>query len=695
MTDSDIWKRFDTYYDEAYYAWSPYYPLANRDLRFYLGDQWDPKEKKQLYQEGRNAFVFNRARRNIDLIEGYQRKHRLSSIVSPIENANALTADQLSAALLYSLQACDAYETMSDCFGGALRTGWNLASVWMDYREDPVNGDIKLQREPYNGFITDPYFSKLDFSDCQYILRRKYMSLQQAESLLPGFEKDLRSLYKMGWSRDDKFNWLPYQVQPNGEDLLAYNEFWEQKWKNVPMLVDMETGEFTEFDAKDDMIKELMRIYPQLKIVKKPKRYVEKHIIVNETYLKTEENPYGLDEYPFVPFVAIFQPESDDWGLKVQSLMRCMIDPQREANRRRSQMIDILDSQINSGWIADENSVINPHSLFQSSQGRVIWRNQDAKPGSIEKIPPAQIPPSMFELQGVFDRDMMDIVGVNDASFGQTENQQESGILMMLRQGASIVNLQNVFDAMRLSQKHVSRKFLKLIQTWTPEKIKKIINQEPTEEFYSKEFAKYDITVKEGLLTDTQAQLYFRQLVELKQLGAPVTAEMLAEAAPIQGKSKYVQQISQIEQQQNAVAERQMQLQNEEIISKRQEREAKAISDISLSKERFTRAVANMGLEDERASQSIQDRSDAALARAKAMKELQGMDADNLVKYFNLIKLMEESNKIQERDLKTDNVQISARGEQEAQRPAVPSLEEIQEGFINTKQPAEVTNERL
>ena len=98
--------------------------------------------------------------------------------------------------------------------------------------------------------------------------------------------------------------------------------------------------------------------------------------------------------------------------------MRCQIDPQKEANRRRSQMVDILDSQINSGYIADEDFVINPRSLFQTSQGKVIWRRKDTKPGAIEKIQPAQIPASNFQLQETFDRDMQEILGINDAAFG-------------------------------------------------------------------------------------------------------------------------------------------------------------------------------------------------------------------------------------------------------------------------------------
>ena len=668
-SELDIIREFDTYYNEAYYAWDPFFPEAERDLRFYLGDQWDEREKRQLFQEGRSTFVFNRVRRNINMVTGYQRKHRLSSVVAPVEDSDQKTADQLSQLLLYAMQYADGYQCISDCFAGALKTGWNLMSVWMDYRDDPVNGDIKFAREPYNGFILDPYLTKTDLSDCGYILRRKYLNVDHVASLLPGQEKEVYALYRVGWERDDKFTWLPYQRQPNGQELMAYNEMYMQKWKNVPMLVDMETGETTEFEMDDAILKQFMEQYPQLKVVQKPKRYIEMHVIVNDHVMRSEINPYELDEYPFVPYTAIFEPESDQWGLKVQSLTRCMVDPQREANRRRSQMIDVLDSQINSGWIANENSVINPRSLFQSSQGKVIWRREDAPPGALEKIPPAQIPPSMFQLQELFDRDMMEIAGINDAAFGQTENAGESGVMMMLRQGAAVVNLQELFDNLRNSQKAMSQKVLKMIQTWRPEKVRRIINEEPTEQFYNREFTKYDVTVQEGVLTDTQRQMYFRQLVDLRQLGAPVTGEMLAKAAPIQGKSEYIEELAQMEQQQAQQAQQQQEIQQAVLQTQSQAAQAKAISDIALSKERFTRAVANMGLEDERASAAVENRADAALARSKAIKELESLDDDRLVKYLQIVRLMEEMNRRREEQVKEDDVRISAEAAQPPQNP--------------------------
>jgi len=661
--DNAIVREYDEYYNDAYLAWNPFYPLADRDLRFYLGEQWDEQERQKLFEEGRNAYSFNLIRKNINLLTGYQRKHRLSSIVSPTESSDQEAADQLSQLLLYALNHGEGYKFISESFGGALKTGFNLLNIWMDYRDDPINGDIRFGREPYNGFIVDPYFTQLDFSDCSYVIKRKYLSPAQAASLLPGQEKDVYSLATQGWSRDDKFTWLPYQTQPNGQPFIAYNEFYKQGWEDVDVIVDNETGEFTEWEGDKDGLNLFLKNYPQLEVIKRPKKYVDCHIILNDHYVRTERNQYGLNEYPFVPFVGIFEPESEHWGLKVQSLTRCQIDPQREANRRRSQMIDILDSSINSGWMAKKSSVINPRSLFQTSQGKVIWKEEDTQPGDIEKIQPSQIPQGMFELQKQFDQDIMTIAGVNDAAFGMTENAQESGIMMMLRQGASIINLQDLFDNLRYAQKLISKKALKMIQTWKPEKVERIINQKPSQQFYNSDFIKYDISIQEGVLTDDQRQIYFRQLVELQQLGVPVTGEMLADAAPLQGKTEYNKQIKETEKKQAEQMQQQTQTQQQILNSQLELNKSNSIKNIAAAKEDFTRASANMGLLDERTSESIQNRSQASLDRAKTMKELEEMDDNRILRLMQIVQTMDAMNKVKEDQNKIEDVSIAAGSE--------------------------------
>jgi hypothetical protein len=663
LTGREIKANYDDCYDKAYYAWNGFLPYADRDLRFYLGDQWDEAEKRELFQEGRSTFVFNRIRPNINMVSGYQRKHRHSSVVVPVEASDQQTSDQLTKLLLYVFQYGDFYECISDCFKGALITGWNLMSLWMDYRTDPLNGDLMCGREPYNGFITDPYFSKLDLSDCAYLIRRKYISLAQGQSLLPEYKKELDILYNIGWERDDKFSWLPYQQQPNGQKMLAYNEYWEQGWEPQKFLYNVATGETFEYEGEDSDY--FLYADPNMTLIEKTMPFVKQHIIVNDEHLHTEKNPYGLNEYPFVPFFCVFQPESSDYILKIQSLVRTMVDPQRESNRRRSQMSDMFESQMNSGWIAEEDSVINPRSLFQTSQGKVVWKKRGAPPNALEKIQPGQIPPSMFQLNDLHDKDIMDVANISQELLGQADSEQDSGLKVMLRQGAALVGLQDIFDNLRYAQELVSRKALKMMQSWTPEKMKRIMNEEPTEQLKKKQTIKFDIAVQEGTLTNTQQQMFFQQLLVLKELGEPVPPGLLAKIAPLQGKTEYMQAMDEFNKQQQQAQSEAAKVEMEKLRVQNELFQSQSISNIANAKERFTRSVANLGLEDERAAKAVEDRADAVLRRAQAAKTLESMDDDRLIKLLELFTQLEEINRQKEADLKADDVAISANAEKQ------------------------------
>lgn len=663
LSGQEIRSKFDENYNQAWYCWSPLFPLADRDLRFFLGDQWAEDEKREMFQQGRSLFVNNFVRPNINMVTGYQKKHRHSSVVVPIEDKDQKTADQLTKLLLYSFQYGDAHECISECFSGALKTGWNLLSLWKDYREDPRDGDIKYAREPYSGWICDPYLTKKDLSDCAYIMRRKYLSLDQTISLLPSHKKDLKTLYNVGWERDDKFSWLPYQQQPNGQKMMAYNEHWEQGWEKKKFLYNAQTGMFTPYLGEESDY--FLYADPNVELVERDEPYVLQHIIVNDQYIHTEKNPYDLNEYPFVVHFCVFEPESSDYCLKVQSLIRAQIDPQRQANRTFSQITDIIESSINSGWIAEEDSCVNPRSLYKSGQGQVIWKKKGSQPGALERIQSAQVSPSIFDLRTIAEENVRKVVNISEELLGMADSEKDSGLKVMLRQGAALVGLQDLFDNVRYAQELVSRKTLKIIQGWSHQKLRRILNEEPTETLREKQTIKFDVAVQEGLLTDTQKQMYFRQLIDLKQLTdqpsqGPITANMLVKAAPLQGKSELSEQIEQNEKAAAEAAQKKAQVQQQLQNMQMQLFQSQSINNVAAAKERFTRAVANMGLEDERASQAVENRADAVLRRAQAAKELEAMDDDRLVKLLDVFAALEELNRQKEEAIKREDVQLSA-----------------------------------
>ncbi len=541
MSEKDTAKDFEEAYREALDHWSPYLAEAAQDLAQALGDQWSPADRAYLDSERRAALVFNKIHRVLKLVGGFQRKNRLSLRVDPVEDSDAATASQLSAVLLWQLSYSGGDNVLSDAFeNGALTTGANLVHLYMDYAEDPVFGDIKLARVPYNRFLLDPSFTRRNLEDCSYVLRREFRDENAVRAILPASARKRLAGIRPG-GPDGKY---PQGGAPYGSGLrrlFRVDEFWRRGSSEIRLLLDPKTGQASRFSGTDEDLAEILAAFPDLSIATAVCRDVTLDILVEGEPVYQGPEPSGLTDFPFVPVMGFFTPECPAPRYRLQGIVRCMRDPQAEVNRRRSKMIDILDSQLSSGWLAAENSVVNPDSLYGAGQGKVIWLRANRSAADVSRLPPPQFPQGLFEAMELLDRDIMEIPGANSELLGMPDasGAQVAGILSKLRQASGLTILQDLFDNYRLAQKLVGQKMIRMIQeNYGPEKIRRITGGTPSPEFYSKDFGKYDAVPVEGVLSDTERQVRFAQLVELKRMGAPISWEALIEASPLENKDR-------------------------------------------------------------------------------------------------------------------------------------------------------------
>jgi hypothetical protein len=655
----DIMSEYDTYYAEDYRAWGQVYPAMAQDLRFYLGDQWYGSEVDALREEGRQRFTINKTKAKIDWICGYEVQNRLSPIVLPVQGGSQETADQFTKGALYVFDSSHGYRQCSDSFGAGNKTGWTLLNAYLDYSSDPVNGDICFGRDPYSGFIMSAYFTKVDLSDCDHVIKRKYITPSVAAALLPEQEDEVMSLARDGWERDNKFTWMVFQRVPTGQRMMAYNEFYRQKYQPQKVILNKMTMNYVDWDGDRETMEYLQSLAADqghdLEVISRKKRFIEKHIILNNNYMRTEINPYGIDEYPFSFYSPVFEPESEEYTFKVQSLVRQLIDPARERNRRRSQLIDVVESQLNSGWIEEDGAVKNPKMLYQSGQGRRIVLNKGFKRDAIDRIQPAVIPASYFQEIDMTDKDEMEILGMNPTSFGNEDSKQVSALVELQRQKAGMMALENVFDYYSQFKANLTRKVIKMMQNWSKDKLTKILGEEPTEQFFEKDMTKYHVTVAEGIYTPTQRYMLFRQVAELKQLGEPVPPGELTKLSPLQGSSEHRQAVEEYAKQQEQQAQQLQQSEMAQAQSLQQSLDAKSISDLALSKERQARAISNLGLEDERVAKAVEDRENALLVRIKALEEMSKLQtahkADKDNRLMDMVRFAQEyENHIQQRE---------------------------------------------
>ena len=642
--DRGILSRMETFYAESITINQSFWGEADTDTRFESGDQslWNDLYGN-LPANRRRTFNFNRIRRVINMISGHQRRNRKSTIVIPIENADEMTADQLTKVINWVSRQEGILETISSSFEGSLITGMNLLQVWLDFRSDPVSGNIRVDNCSYNSFLIDPYFRKSDLSDCNAIWKRSYITKREALSLLPDKGDEIVGLVGKD-NQDGKFQFLPENYNFGFTNLLAYDEFYYRDYRTQRMLIDSQTGETTEWRGNDEeRLKLFLQSYPTVTVVDQEVPTVRLAIVLQGKVMYDGPNPLGIDQYPFVPVWAYYRPEMPYFPNRIQGVVRGLRDAQYLYNRRRVIELDILESQITSGWKYKENALVNPKDVFMSGQGKGIALKDEAQMSDAEQIMPPQIPPSMIQLSELLAQEVNQISGVNEELLGSAID-EKAGILSMLRQGAGLTTLQGLFDNLDRAQKQLGDIIIAIIQNnFTPGKVKKILNgEEPARQFNDKAFGKYGCAVEEGLNTTTQKQMQFAQLLQLREAGVPVPDDVLLEAATIQDKNKLVDAVKRNNEQKHQMEQMQAKITMEELQARTNLAYARADADRGLGAERYSRIEENKALAVERRAEAQKDADIGLLNLIKAIKELDDIDINQIHKLVSVSQMLKQ-----------------------------------------------------
>jgi len=639
---TDKVSEFNIFFNDAYRAMSPYYVQAQKDLLAYAGDNWTNAEKTQLIRQRRMVLELNKVRRIINLYSGYERENRTSTVIFPQEQNDQVTADQFSEVMLAVYNKAQSEYIFSEAFEHSLKTGLAIVGMYLDYTNDKVNGDLKFYWKPFNSIILDPYFTKRDLSDCDQAATRDLLGRNRVKALLPHVPAEIIDDLPTG-IRDNKFQYLGNYRQFNSQyiskHLLTYDQHWVRETIEEKFVVDQETGESELVTGTPEEVRELKQLLienPQFKMISAYKETVNLRIIVGGQLLYDGPDPTGLDTYPFLPVLAYHEPEIDSFELKIQGVVRSVRDAQRQYNRRHSQIIDIMESIINSGWVHKNGAVVDPEMLFQTGQGRNIVVNQDFDVnGDLREISPPQIPQGYLAYQDIMDRNIMEIPGGSDELLGlsSTGDVQVSGKLAEVRASNGLKGNRGLFDNFEYFQKLFGGLTMKGIQkNFTPGKVQRLINQEPTEEFFSKSFEQFDCVIKSIAKTQTQREAYYYQLLQLRSIGVPIPDDELISAVPLQGKTNLIKKMAEMEEQKKAAIEQEMKdksLQDQLIASTTDQ-------NLALAQERRARVLSDLGLARERVSEAHLNQTKGLLNNAKTIAEMEDMKQGRFIEMLKL-----------------------------------------------------------
>lgn len=610
-------------YNAYYPANAAYWVQASIDKRFKVGDQtlWTLLYGDNQYYQARR-FFFNLIRRHLNMMTGFQRRNRKSTITTPLFQGDDL-ADDYNGVLKWCEERDGFQEYLSQGFEGGCDTGMNLLHMYPDYTFDPVSGDLFTDNVSYQNFLIDPYFRKQDLSDCNVIWRRRWVTREVAKGLLPGRAKDIDKLRPSG-AKDGKFPLQAELLNVNTSGLFTYDEYYYRTTREATVIIDPKSEESSIWDDDEhsqDDLKQILKMQPWLKVQKMQVPTVKLGILIGGHAIYHGKNLLEIDEYPFVPCLTYYEPDIQSYAWRCQGIVRNMRDAQYLYNMRKVIELDILQSQINSGWIYPVDVVTDPQAFRQSGQGFLIPLKKGHLPNEIQRIDPPSIPQSIMDLSRSLAEDITKISGVNEELLGSATD-DKAGILSMLRQGAGLTTLQGIFDKLDYSQRLYGKIRLKAItKLFSKGKVRSILGREPHERFFSGHSLKYSVAVEEGNYTTTQRQMELQQLLHFREIGMPIPDEAILNAAFITNKKDIIASMQKSQQQQQEQAQAQS-----------QEESKKTNADVMV---KYTQAKMNTAKEQELTA-SAQEKL------AKISEDLAKAEHSNTESDMNLVKMLIE-----------------------------------------------------
>ena len=639
----DLKAMMDWFYNSNYSVNSVYWMQGAIDKRFKVGEQ-------QLYNQfyGSNSqhvqkFFFNLIRRHINMVCGYQRKNRKSTIMMPVSDDGDPLADDYNKVLRWTDDRDGFQEYLSQAFEGACDTGETLLHLYPDYTFDPVSGDLFTDYVAYNNYLIDSYTRKQDLSDCNGIWRRRWTSKEMAKALLPGYAKEIDKM-KPGGMKDGRF---PLQAELQNvaiSNLFTYDEFYYRSTRPGQLILDPYTGETTEWQEdeseEEGMMERVLQQQPWLQVKKIEVPTVKLVIALSGKIVYHGKNLLSIDEYPFVPIQCYIEQDIQAYAWRKQGIIRNLRDAQFLYNMRKVIELQILQSSLNAGWIYPVDVVTDAKAFRQSSggDGFLVPLKAGHLPNEIQRIEPVNIPQSLIELSASLAEDITKISGVNEELLGSATD-DKAGILSMLRQGAGLVTLQTIFDKVDYSQRLYGKIRLQTIRkNFSKGKIRNILGHEADPRFWSSHSQKYAVAVEEGNYSTTQRQMELQQLLHFKELGMQISDTSILRAAFITDKKRVIQEMEQ-QQQQAAQAEQAQQAQQEKMDN------AKIMGMFTKSKVDMAKEQETLAKVQDLHADATYKSSKADLEMVKTMIELEDLDLQNFRSSLEMAEYIKGINK--------------------------------------------------
>lgn len=514
---SDLVRMFEESEEATYEARK----LAERDRDYVDNKQLTAEEEAALKKRGQPAVVINRIKGKIEFLTGLEIERRIDPKAFPRTPAHANDADGASQALKYVTDA--------ERFDRKRTATWRNIIVegagGYDIRVEPeYNGElcIKLQRVPWDRMFWDPHSSEADFSDAGYLGVVTWMDYADAVAKYPQAKEALDA------TMDERGN-----ISDTYDDKPKWRLWADKKRKRVRIC--------------------------QIWIKRSDQWYFAEY--TKGGILKAGPSPYFTDKGESdcgVEFGSGYvDRENNRYGI-----VREMISPQDEVNKRRSKALHLL----NTVQIFHEDGAVDDIEQVRREAARADGApkfNPGAlRDGSVKIERNIELATAQFQLLQE-SKNEIDLRGPNATMMGEKAqgSSSASGKAIIASQQGGMMEIGELLDNLRDLDLRVFRKvWYRIRQFWTAQKwirvtddernVKWVVMNMPPEHLqmmaaqnpqlaqsisgYVSNVAELecDIIISDAPDAVTPALEQWESIVELAKAGVPIPPDVLIEAAP-------------------------------------------------------------------------------------------------------------------------------------------------------------------
>ncbi len=562
---------------------------ADKCDNFFIGNQWRPEDLNALELQRRPALTINKILATIGTILGEQIYNRTEVLFRPSNGAPAEVAEALSKVWMQIGQNNQLPWVRSDVFCDGIVRSRGFYDARMDYT-DSVFGEVRITQLNSKNVVIDPDADEYDPDFWNDVFVTKWMSLNDIAVLYS--EKDAELLkdragnVRYGYDAVDFVRDMfadnptvnaiplaPYDAQDVSQ-LRTVRTIDRQyrKLHKCEHFVDVVTGDMRIIPEGWDRNKIslfLERAGGQLAVTKKLIKRIRWTVTAGDVVLHDEWSPYK--HFTVVPYFPHFR-----YG-KTVGIVENLISPQEILNKASSQELHVINTTANSGWVIEENSLVNMtiEELEQkgAQTGLVVEYRKNAQPPN--KILPNQVPSGLDRITYKAEEHIKSISAVSDSMQG-FDREDVAAKAIAYKQQRGSVNLSKVLDNLERTDYILARNVLDMIQTfYTDERIINITHDDftrDTEEITINQqdpltgaitndltIGEYDIVITSSPYRASLEDSQFEQARALRELGIQIPDSVLIENSRLLRRGDIVKDIEAAKS--SPEAQRQAQLQ--------------------------------------------------------------------------------------------------------------------------------------